>query len=130
VTGARASLEINASVDDVWELLSRFQHWPRWGPTVADVESDAVAVGPGVTGRVKTFAGWWLPFEITKVDPGRSWDWKVVGIPMTGHSVMDRGDGRSAVEFTAPIVLAPYAIVLRKGLRRLKRLAESGAEPT
>lgn len=120
----RTSLEINASPDDVWRFLSIFEYWPTWGPTVVNVESEATAVGPGVTGRVKTVAGFWLPFEITKVEPGRSWNWTVAGIPMTGHSIADLGDGRSDVEFTVPIVLAPYVIVLRSGLKRLKRLAE------
>ena len=101
-----------------------FEYWPRWGPTVADVESDAVAVGPGVTGRVKPILGPWLPFEITDVAPGRSWHWKVAGIPATGHFLSELEDGRAQVEFTVPLVLAPYVLVLRSGLKRLKGLAE------
>jgi len=45
---------------------------------------------------------------------------------MTGHRVKNAGDGSSSVEFIAPIVLWPYVVVLRRGLRRLKELAENG----
>jgi len=126
VRHARASIEVGAAVDEVWRLISEFEQWPAWGPTVLAVESDATAVGPGVTGRVKTAAGFWLPFEITEVEPGRSWNWKVAGIPATGHRVESLGDGSGRVEFTAPIVIYPYVVVLRRGLRRLKELAENG----
>lgn len=121
---ARASLEIAAPVDDIWQLISAFEHWPTWGPTVRSVESDGVAVGPGVTGRVKTIGGFWFPFEIEDVDPGCSWNWRVLGIPMTGHKIADLGNGRTRVEFTVPVLFAPYVLVLRQGLKRLKVLAE------
>ena len=123
----RTSIEIDVATGAVWKLISHFNHWPSWGPTVVDVESDADAVAVGVTGRVKTIAGPWLPFEITEVDQGRSWTWKVAGIPATGHRVSAQGEARTLVEFTAPIAVAPYALVLRAGLRRLKRLAEADA---
>lgn len=101
-----------------------FEYWPRWGPTVVAVESSAMAVDPGVTGWVKPILGPWLPFEITDVAPGRSWHWKVAGITATGHFLSELEDGRTQVEFTVPLVLAPYVLVLRSGLNRLKRLAE------
>jgi uncharacterized protein YndB with AHSA1/START domain len=125
VRHARVSIEVGAAGEKVWRLISEFEHWPAWGPSVLAVESEAAAVEPGVTGRVKTVAGFWLPFEITAVEPGRSWNWKVAGIPATGHRVEDIGDGSSRVEFTAPIVTYPYVLVLRRGLVRLKQLAES-----
>lgn len=119
-----ASIEIDAPPADVWKLVSGFEHWPKWGPTVRKVESEAAGVGPGVTGRVKTIAGPWLPFEITDVVPGRSWHWKVSGIPATGHYLSELEDGKTLVEFTVPFAVAPYVLVLRMGLKRLKALAE------
>ena len=123
----RASIEVNAAADGVWRLLTEFDQWPKWGPTVVDVESEAAMVEPGVTGRVKTIAGPWLPFEITEVDDGCSWTWKVAGLHATGHSVAALGDARTLVEFSVPVAVAPYAVVLRAGLKRLKRLAEPDA---
>lgn len=119
----RARIEIEAAAGDVWRILTNFEDWPTWGPTVRDVRSEATGVAPGVTGQVKTVAGVWLPFEITDVEPGRLWTWKVAGVPATGHYVSEAEDGRTVVEFTVPIVLAPYALVLRAGLKRLSRLA-------
>ena len=121
----RTSVEISAPAEEVWRLVAEFDYWPQWGPTVLAVESDAEAVGIGVTGRVKTISRLWLPFTIGDVEPGRSWNWKVAGVPMTGHNITDLGNGRTVVEFTVPMLLGPYVLVLRSGLRRLKRLAEA-----
>ena len=122
----RTSIEIRAASGVVWTLLAEFRHWPRWGPTVRAVESEAEAVGPGVTGRVKTFAGPWVPFQITEVDVGRSWHWKVAGFSATGHHVVELAGGTTRVEFTVPFVFAPYLVVLRLGLNRLRAIAEDG----
>ena len=119
-----ASIEIDAPAAAVWRLVAEFDNWPKWGPTVKAVDSAADAVGVGVTGRVKTVAGPWLPFAITEVEPGRSWHWKVLGVAATGHIVLDLGDGKTRVEFTVPSIFAPYILVLRMGLKRLKNLAE------
>lgn len=119
-----ASIEINAPITAVWRLIAEFDHWPKWGPTVKTVDSAADAVGVGVTGRVKTVAGPWLPFEISEVEPGRSWHWKIAGVAATGHLLLDLGNGKTRVEFTVPLIFAPYVLVLRMGLKRLKHLAE------
>ena len=121
----RTSIEVNAPADEVWRLIAEFDQWPQWGPTVVDVESEAMTVAAGVTGRVKTIAGLWIPFAITDVDHGRSWTWKVAGIPATGHYVMALGEAKTLVEFTVPIVAAPYALVLWAALKRLERIADS-----
>lgn len=123
------SIEVNAATDEVWRLLAELDQWPKWGPTVAGVESEATTVATGVTGRVKTIAGLWLPFEITEVAAGRLWTWKVAGIPATGHRVAALGDAKTLVEFTVPIAAMPYALVLKGGLRRLKGLAETDDSP-
>ncbi len=120
----RSEIVIEAPADAVWSLLTEFASWPEWGPTVSRVDSQASSVAPGVTGRVKTVGGLWLPFAITEVEPGRSWTWKVAGVPATGHRVAQLANGRTRVRFTVPVAFAPYVVVLRAGLRRLKRLAE------
>ena len=109
----------------VWPLLAEFRWWPSWGPTVRAVDADAASVAPGVRGRVQTPLRLWLPFEITRVEPERSWDWTVAGIRATGHQVTAVDPGRTLVDFTVSGWLAPYAVVLHAGLRRLKRLAET-----
>jgi hypothetical protein len=92
---------------------------------VRSVDADGPEVRTGVTGRVQTPIGLWLPFEITDVAPGRSWDWRVAGVGATGHRLVVTGPNACRVEFTVPAWGAPYTLVLRSGLRRLKSLAES-----
>lgn len=118
-----ASAEVDAPAADVWSLLARFDQWPAWGPSITAVEADADEVAPGVTGRVRTVVGVWLPFEITEVVPGRSWDWRVAGIPATGHRVDPIDALRSRVTFTTPWPTAPYVAVLTAAARRVRSLA-------
>ena len=69
--------------------------------------------------------GIWVPFEITDVEPMRSWDWKVAGIKATGHEISPISPGRTRVQFTVSAYVAPYVAVLQRGLRRVKDLAEA-----
>lgn len=119
------SREIAAPAAEVWALLSEFSHWPQWGPTVREVISDASGVAEGVTGKVVTPLGIRLPFIITDVEPGRSWDWEVAGRRATGHVVTQLDEGRSRATFSVSPLLAPYAAVLYLGLRRLAAIAEA-----
>ncbi len=118
------SVVIDAPAERVWTLLAEFARWPQWGPSIRAVETATERVAPGAVGRVKTAAGFWLPFEITAVEPGRAWDWKVAKIPATGHAVIPLGPTRSRATFSAPWLVAPYMLVLRVGLGRVRRLAE------
>lgn len=114
--------DVDAPVEAVWEQIARFEHWTEWGTTIRAVEADAGAVAPGVTGRVQTIIGVWLPFEITEVVDGNSWTWCVAGRPATGHHVVPLGPARSRVEFTVAWPLAPYAFPMWLAARRIRRL--------
>lgn len=120
------SIEVDAPPSVVWELLSVFKFWPMWGPSVRSVRSEWERVGPGVSGKVDTPLGVSVPFEITSVDEGVSWDWRVGGFAATGHRLRGTTGGKTFVEFSVPGRFAPYAVVLKLGLRRLAELAESG----
>lgn len=122
---ARSEIDIRAPADRVWRLLTEFRSWPGWGPSVRDVESDAEAVAPGVTGRVHTALGVWLPFAIDDFEEGRYWDWSVAGLRATGHRVSPLSAHRTRVVFTVSRRYLPYVPVLAWGLRRLKRIAEA-----
>jgi uncharacterized protein YndB with AHSA1/START domain len=118
------AVEIEAPAPVVWDLLTDFDRWPVWGPSIRRVTSTADRVAAGVTGRVQTIVGIWLPFEISRVEPGRSWSWRVAGLPATRHHVSASGPVRCRVQFTVAWVLAPYLVVMRMALGRLKRMAE------
>jgi hypothetical protein len=108
----------------VWDLVSLLRHWPEWGTSIRSVHSAAERVDPGVSGTVETVVGARLPFTITDVDPGRSWTWNVAGLPATGHHVTAVDENSSRLVFTVAWPLAPYAVVLRHALRRVKAIAE------
>lgn len=107
----------------VWDVISDIRRWSEWGVTVRRAEASAHLVASGVRGRVQTRIGPWLPFEITRVDPGRYWTWRVAGIPATGHRVVPVGDS-SRVEFTVAWPLAFYTPVLLVAAHRIRRLVE------
>ena len=123
----RTRIEIDAPASEVWSRLAEFRHWPDWGPSVRAVEADgqAEAVSAGGSGRVQTVLRIWLPFEITKLEAGRAWSWRVAGIEATGHRIIPISSSRTAVEFSVPRHFGLYVRVLDRGLRNLKHSVES-----
>lgn len=123
---SRVEIEIVAPAPRVWALLTELRHWPEWGPSVRDAETSTGAsrIALGTSGRVRTALGFWLPFEITAFEPERFWDWRVAGVQATGHFVEPLGPAACRVAFSVPRWAPPYRIVCRRGLARLKGLAE------
>ncbi len=119
VTVAR---EMPAAADSVWALLVDTTQWPRWGPSVRDVDLPGGHLTAGAEGRVRTVVGLWVPFRVSAFDDGRSWSWTVAGVPATSHLV-EPVPGGCRVAFGVPIVAAPYAAVCQEALRRLERAA-------
>ncbi len=114
------------------EYLRDTRRWPDWGPAIDAVESDDRYVTRGTTGEVRV-AGSWLPFRVTACN-GRRWDWRISGIPATGHRV-DSYAGepdRSRVVVEVPVVAAWYVPVCRRALDRFAALVEdrSGEKST
>jgi hypothetical protein len=78
----------------------------------------------GTTGKVRTAAGIWLPFTITRYEEGRFWSWTVAGIPATGHRVEPQEDGLCQLTFEVPIIAAPYTYVCNIALDRISNMLE------
>lgn len=110
------------------EALRDTRTWPDWGPAIDAVESDDRYVTRGTAGRVRV-AGAWLPFRVTACN-GRRWEWRVAGIPATGHRVDSyAGEAdRSRVVVEVPVVAAWYVPVCRRALDRFAALVESDGE--
>lgn len=120
-------IEIQASPAATWLFLIDTWRWPQWGPSVFKVESASRYISQGTVGRVQTLAGIWLPFEITKFSPGYRWDWKVAGIPATGHRVEPIGLERCRVVFEVPAVAFPYLLICRSALARIRTMLEGSS---
>jgi len=115
---------IAATPSAAWELLASTGTWTRWGPSVTAVEPADTDLAEGLTGRVRTAIGIWLPFRITHLDECRSWSWSVLGIPATSHEV-DAIPGGCRVTFGVPFPGFPYLLICQLALGRIARELEA-----
>ncbi len=108
------------------ETLRDTRAWPEWSPTIDGVESEDRFVREGTRGRVR-IAGVWVPFRVTSFS-GRRWEWRVAGIPATGHRVEGyAGDAdRSRVVIEVPLVAAGYVPACRSAVGRFAALVGDG----
>src|SRR5918992_323651 len=76
----RISVDIKASPDRVWEVLSDSERWHEWTPSVTSVEllDKSIAVGSRAIIRQPELPP--AKFTITALEPGRSFTW-ASGIP-------------------------------------------------
>ena len=114
--------EMHASAAAVWRAFRDTRRWPDWGPTVRAVDCEDRYVERGSTGHVTAVGGLRLPFEVTGCADGR-WTWDVARLPATGHRVHDADGTVAAIE--VPPAAAPYAVVCRRALARLDRVARA-----
>lgn len=117
------SREVAADPAAAWELLVSTRRWPEWGPSVTAVDPADTTIVDGLTGRVRTPVGVWLPFRITSMDPPRTWAWSVLGLAATTHRV-EAAPGGCRVAFGVPPVAFPYLVVCRLALARIAALLE------
>ena len=114
---------VEAPAAAAWAAISRYEHWPTWGPSVTAVDPARGDVAPGAAGHVRGPVGPWIPFRIDDVEPGRRWTWHVAGIPATGHRVEAEGPDACRVVFEVPAWALPYAAVCRLAIPRIARVA-------
>ncbi|KXU33813.1 hypothetical protein A0J57_04005 [Sphingobium sp. 22B] len=57
--------DLDASVEDVWAIISDFAHLGRWHPDVVDVTTEGTGVG--ATRRI-AFADWWVVERLDRLD--------------------------------------------------------------
>jgi hypothetical protein len=101
-----------------------------WGPSVRAVDCKDRYIRAGSSGRIRTPLGIWVPFVVGTVEPGSYWDWRVAGVPATGHRVESAGPDRCRLTFTVPVWAIGYGLVCRLALMRIDRwLMASGEQP-
>lgn len=116
--------DLAAPPEPTAETLCDTRRWPEWSPSIRAVESTDRYVETGTAGRVRV-AGAWVPFRVTAATRLR-WDWRVAGVPATGHRV-ERYSGRPdrcRAVIEVPLLAAPYVPVCRRALDRFAALVE------
>jgi hypothetical protein len=113
----------------VWDLLVDPDAWPRWGPSIRRATVEGGTLAAGARGTVVTAVGVALRFEVTTLEPGVRWAWKVGGIDATDHRVEALGPDRCRAGIGVPWPAAPYLAICRVALARLARLATDQAPP-
>ncbi|QAU12098.1 SRPBCC family protein [Halorubrum sp. BOL3-1] len=117
--------DVAGAVEPTARALRDTRRWPDWSPSVRGVESTDRYVETGTTGRVRV-AGVRVPFRVTSATRLR-WDWRVVGVPATGHRVDRYADAtdRCRVVVEVPLVAVGYVPVCRRALNRFAALVEA-----
>lgn len=120
----RVRRTIAAPANVVWDLLEDTTSWPAWGPAVAGVDYPARLLQDRARGRIRVRLGLWLPFEVTRFEPGHSFHWNVAGVPGTGHRVRAISANRCELSFEVPVWAAPYALVCKFACERIATLVD------
>jgi hypothetical protein len=82
---------VAADVDTVWEVLTAFDEYEEWNPTLPSVHGEA-ELGERLRVRLALPNGIRVPFRpvVTVVDPGRELRWEA-GLPTKGVVDADHG---------------------------------------
>ena len=104
------SVTIAAPASLVWEIYADAERWPAWTASVTRVmalDGPGIAVGKRFEIKQPRFPK--LVWEVTEVDPGRSWTWQQRapgGTTVASHEVVSRGEEtlvRQRIEQRGPI---------------------------
>lgn len=95
------SIEIEAPASVVWTVYADVEHWSDWTASVDRVVGlDGAQLAVGRRFEIKQPRFPKLVWEVTEVDPGRSWTWvqrSPGGTTVAVHEVVDLGGGRTDV---------------------------------
>lgn len=102
MTTYEISVDIDAPGDRVWEVMTDVERWHEWTASITSIErldgGGALRVGTRARIRQPKFppAVW----EVTKVEPGKSFTWvsRAPGMLVTGsHIVIPKGRSSQAI---------------------------------
>lgn len=119
----RIAREVDVPSREAWDLLSRVEHWPDWGPLLTGVRYPHDTVREDTTGEVQLLHFPWIPFRIRRVEKF-FWSWTVLGTtpPSDGHRVEPLGEDRCRISFELPLWGVAYGPVCYGALRRMETL--------
>ncbi|MFB9239037.1 SRPBCC family protein [Plantactinospora siamensis] len=135
-----ARVTIEASAEEVWQVLSDVRRWPEWTPTMSRVE--VLEDGPlrvGSRARVRQPRLREATWTVCRLEPGRSFAWvtRAAGLRCLGDHVVTPGPDGTHVELVAeltgpfePLTRPIYGRLFQRYVETegasLKRLCESG----
>jgi uncharacterized membrane protein len=95
------SVEIDAPPRLVWDVFTDVEHWPDWTASVTSligVDAPTLAVGRRFAIKQPGMAK--LVWQVTEIDPGKSWTWvqRSPGVRVIArHDVIAQPGGRTLV---------------------------------
>jgi len=96
-----SSVEIGAEAPIVWDVFTDVEQWPSWTSSVTElVALDGPGIEIGKRFQIKQPRMPKLVWEVTDVDPGGSWTWRVKSLGSTTlatHELVEQGDGKTLV---------------------------------
>jgi uncharacterized membrane protein len=129
----RATVQIGASAERVWQVFTDVVRWPSWTASVTSIEPlDGPGIDVGHRFRIKQPRLPTVVWEVTEVDSGRSWTW-VVRSPgattLATHELASVGPDECVVTQTidqrGPLGFV-FALLTRRLTRRYLALEGTG----
>jgi uncharacterized protein YndB with AHSA1/START domain len=128
-----SSVEIAAPATVVWDVFTDVERWPEWTASVERLTAlDSAVIEVGKRFEIKQPRLPKLVWQVTDVDPGHSWTWRVYsfGSTTTGvHEVTATGPAttvvRQRIEQRGPLG-AVVALLMRSLTKRYLRLEGEG----
>ena len=115
-------IDVEAPVEQVWEVLREVERWPEWAPTVTSVrrlDDEPLAVGSRV--RVEQPRIPSTEYVVTELEPSRSFTWVATGpgVRTTArHLLEELGTGGTRVTLAVEHA-GPVGVVMGRFYRRL-----------
>ena len=96
-----SGIDIDAPANVVWDVFSDVERWPEWTDSVTSlVALDGPGIGVGKRFAIKQPRMPKLVWEVTDVEPGRSWTWvqrSPGGLTKASHDIEALSDRRARV---------------------------------
>jgi uncharacterized membrane protein len=127
----RTDVEIEASPSAVWDIYADVERWPDWTASIKSVvglDGPEIAVGRRFEIRQPRMPK--LVWEVTAVEPGVSWTWRVKslgGTTTASHELAPSGNRtivRQRIEQRGPIGVAVGLMIRGLTKRYLKMEGE------
>lgn len=141
-TTIKTSIDISASPEMVWRVLSHFPAYPKWNPFIREIQGDA-RPGARLRVRMRLPGGRSMRFapRVLKVTPAAELRWRgkllVKGLFDGEHAFIIVPDGVRGVRFIqrehfsgllAPLILLLQGGKIREGFERMNQAFKKQAE--